>query len=148
MRNEGRINLSFNLDDVRQKLAYEYLLSLGRKKSVTVVDLVLSTVNKQQEGEKKQNESESGLSGHLEQLVMESAAENRDYLIQILDKLCFIVSAGQGDKENRKSEYLATHCCNRWTEQEHYTHQRSCSFSTETKDDSCGSGNREKSNTG
>ena len=105
MRNEGRINLSFNLDDVRQKLAYEYLLSLGRKKSVTVVDLVLSTVNKQQEGEKKQNESESGLSGHLEQLVMESAAENRDYLIQILDKLCFIVSAGQGDKENRKSEY-------------------------------------------
>lgn len=24
-----------------------------------------------------------------------------------------------------------------------YTHQRSCSFSTETKDDSCGSGNRE-----
>ena len=36
---------------------------------------------------------------------MESAAENRDYLIQILDKLCFIVSAGQGDKENRKSEY-------------------------------------------
>ena len=105
MRNEGRINLSFNLDDVRQKLAYEYLLSLGRKKSVTVVDLVLYTVNKQQEGEKKQNESESGLSGHLEQLVMESAAENRDYLIQILDKLCFIVSAGQGDKENRKSEY-------------------------------------------
>ena len=53
MRNEGRINLSFNLDDVRQKLAYEYLLSLGRKKSVTVVDLVLSTVNKQQEGEKE-----------------------------------------------------------------------------------------------
>lgn len=46
------------------------------------------------------------------------------------------------------SRYLATHCCNRWTEQEHYTHQRSCSFSTETKDDSCGSGNREKSNTG
>lgn len=45
-------------------------------------------------------------------------------------------------------QYLATHCCNRWTEQEHYTHQRSCSFSTETKDDSCGSGNREKSNTG
>lgn len=54
-----------------------------------------------------------------------------------------ILLENEPDKENED-----THCCNRWTEQEHYTHQRSCSFSTETKDDSCGSGNREKSNTG
>lgn len=41
MSNERRMNLSFNLNDPRQKAVYEYLSAYGRAKTATVVDAIM-----------------------------------------------------------------------------------------------------------
>lgn len=45
MKNERRINLCFNIDDPRQKAAYEYLSAAGREKSATVVNIILQYIS-------------------------------------------------------------------------------------------------------
>lgn len=70
MKNEGRINLCFNLDDVRQRAVYDFLQDKGKKKTATVVELVLESTMK--EADEKRDRAEKALLEHLEQVVRDS----------------------------------------------------------------------------
>ena len=46
---EKRINLCFNVDDKRQEIVYDFLMERGKKKTATVIDLVMAYLSGQSE---------------------------------------------------------------------------------------------------
>lgn len=72
MKDERRINLCFNLDDPRQKAAYEYLSGLGREKTSTVVNIVLQTLAADNRWKNEQLEREVRFVERFESIVRQT----------------------------------------------------------------------------
>lgn len=113
MKNEGRINLCFNLDDVRQRTVYDFLRDKGRKKTVAVVGLVLEFMTK--EAGEERDRSEKALLEHLERVVREGSAiplaqEIRDEIAALNKRLdAAHISLSGSQKEDRASRQDQNH---------------------------------------
>lgn len=91
MKDERRINLCFNLDDPRQKTAYEYLSATGREKSATVVNIILQHISSDKRWINDLMEREVLFTERFESIVKqidrERSAQLRTELKQILSEL-------------------------------------------------------------
>ena len=77
--NNKRINLCFDLDDPRQKVAYDYLASMGREKSAKAIEIILSYTASSNDLENKIAERDARLVEQLTQTMkkqLEAALQN------------------------------------------------------------------------
>ena len=92
---EKRINLCFNVDDKRQEIVYDFLMEKGKKKTATVIDLVMAYLSGQ-----------SDIAEQVERAIKENSNRTETEKIQrSLDKILTLLESGviinssQGDEK-------------------------------------------------
>lgn len=104
MKDERRINLCFNLDDPRQKAAYEYLSGLGREKTSTVVNIVLQTLAADNRWKNEQLEREVRFVERFESIVRQTELNKIADIRKELEEIVKGLDLTPRQASNRPSE--------------------------------------------
>lgn len=103
---EKRINLCFNVDDKRQEIVYDFLMERGKKKTATVIDLVMAYLSGQSDRKNPAPNIGADIAEQVERAIKENSNRTETEKIQrSLDKILTLLESGviinssQGDEK-------------------------------------------------
>ena len=104
---EKRINLCFNVDDKRQEIVYDFLMEKGKKKTATVIDLVMAYLSGQSDRKNPAPNIGADIAEQVERVIKENSNRTETEKIQrSLDKILTLLESGviinssQGDENS------------------------------------------------
>ena len=103
---EKRINLCFNVDDKRQEIVYDFLMEKGKKKTATVIDLVMAYLSGQSDRKNPAPDIGADIAEQVGRAIKENSDRTETEKIQrSLDKILALLESGvtinssQGDEK-------------------------------------------------